>query len=474
MSFHSFVMLAGMRTGSNFLEANLNELDGLTCHGEAFNPAFIGYPKRDEVLGISRTARDANPFALLEQMRTQPGLHGFRYFHDHDPRILEDILSDAGCAKIILTRNPLDSYISLKIAQETGQWKLTNVKMAKSGLARFDRGEFESHLQQAQDFQVQILSHLQKTGQTGFYIGYDDLHDLEVINGLARWLGCSDQLTALNGDLKPQNPKSAADKLQNAAEMEQALARLDRFNLTRTPNFEPRRGAVVPSYVAAAKAPLLYQGIRGGPEAALLDWLAALDAGPREALQQGFTQSSLRKWQRQHKSHRSFTVLRHPLARAHACFCERILPHEGDGYLVLREQLRRHHQVPLKARDDAPGYDHRAAFEAFLTFLGRNLNGQTAQRVDPWWISQGAVLEGFSKVRVPDALIREEDLAEELALLGAQVGLRNIPPVPEQTDPYAERLAEIYDKHLEKKAREVYQRDFLTFGFGPWRVCAPE
>ena len=41
-SFTSFVVLAEMRTGSNFLEANLNALEGVTCHGEAFNPHFIG------------------------------------------------------------------------------------------------------------------------------------------------------------------------------------------------------------------------------------------------------------------------------------------------------------------------------------------------------------------------------------------------------------------------------------------------
>ena len=36
--FDSFVMFAEMRTGSNFLESNLNALDGVTCLGELFNP----------------------------------------------------------------------------------------------------------------------------------------------------------------------------------------------------------------------------------------------------------------------------------------------------------------------------------------------------------------------------------------------------------------------------------------------------
>lgn len=458
-------MLAEMRTGSNFLEANLNRFDGVTCNGEAFNPAFVGYPNQDDLFGITKEMREDDPHALLKQIRVQVGLHGFRYFHDHDPRILDDILADETCAKIILTRNPIDSYISLKIANATGQWKLTNAKMARSQDVSFDLSEFQTHLAASQDFQVRILNTLQRSGQTGFYISYDDLRDLEVINGLARWLGCKDQLAQLDDTLKPQNPKPATTKVVNPDHMADALARMDRFNLTRTPNFEPRRGPVVPSYAAAAQTPLLYQGIRGGPEQAVLQWLADLDG---EAPLSGFTQASLRKWQRQNKSHRSFAVLRHPLARAHAVFCEKILAIGPDTYVQMREELRRHHQVPLKADPDAPGYDHRAGFEGFLNFLGRNLNGQTSLRVDPYWTSQSVVLEGFSGVRVPDVLIRETELDAGLRAICGLVGRADIPDLAAPVDPYADRLAQIYDKDLEKLARQIYQRDFVSFGFGRW------
>ena len=124
-SFTSFVVLAEMRTGSNFLETNLNALEGVTCHGEAFNPHFIGYPNSTEILGISQQGREDDPHQLLAAIRDDADLGGFRYFHDHDPRILDTILDDPQVAKIILTRNPLDSYVSWKIAQATGQWKLT-------------------------------------------------------------------------------------------------------------------------------------------------------------------------------------------------------------------------------------------------------------------------------------------------------------------------------------------------------------
>ena len=85
--FDSFVVFAEMRTGSNFLEANLNAFDGITCHGEAFNPHFIGYPNSGDILGITQEERDRDPLRLLNQIRmaTPGGIGGFRYFHDPDP-----------------------------------------------------------------------------------------------------------------------------------------------------------------------------------------------------------------------------------------------------------------------------------------------------------------------------------------------------------------------------------------------------
>lgn len=188
--FTSFVVFAEMRTGSNFLESNLNALDGVACLGEVFNPHFIGYPKSDNVLGVSLDDRLADPLPLLEKIKQTPDqISGFRFFHDHDPRVINPILDDDSCAKIILTRNPADSYVSWKIAQATNQWKLTNPTRRKEALAHFDPVEFENHLGDLQAFQIRLLNRLQTSGQTAFYIAYEDLHDLDVINGLAKWLG---------------------------------------------------------------------------------------------------------------------------------------------------------------------------------------------------------------------------------------------------------------------------------------------
>ena len=53
-AFDCFVIFADMRTGSNFLETALNSVEGVICHGEAYNPAFVGYPKRTHLLDFDR------------------------------------------------------------------------------------------------------------------------------------------------------------------------------------------------------------------------------------------------------------------------------------------------------------------------------------------------------------------------------------------------------------------------------------
>ena len=234
--FDYFVVFAEMRTGSNFLEANINAFDGLTCHGEAFNPNFISYPNRTESLGMSFEDRNADPSDLIACVKAADGLNGFRFFNSHDLRVFDEILDDPRCAKIILTRNPIESYVSWKIAKATGQWKLMDVKRLREDTVEFDVPEFEKHIGKVQAFQVRLLNGLQKSGQTAFYLDYEDLRDVEVMNGMTAFMGSDARLTELDKSLKKQNPSPMSDKVENFDQMEDALARLDRFNLNRTPN----------------------------------------------------------------------------------------------------------------------------------------------------------------------------------------------------------------------------------------------
>lgn len=459
--FDSFVVLAGMRTGSNYLEANLNSVPGLICHGEVFNPAFIGKKDQVEMFGVTLAAREADPFSLLRKLRDgHAGLVGFRFFHDHDPRVLAAVLADPARAKIILTRNPLESYVSLRIARKTGQWKLGDGKALKTAKVRFDASGFEMHLDQVQAFLALIKRNLQKTGQAAFHLDYDDLQDLEVLNGLVRYLGISAELAAADGALKKQNPATLTEKVTNPAEMETALSKMDSFGVGHMPIFEARRGAGIPGFLASDKAKLLYMPMRGGTDGAVAGWLAAL--GP---VLGDFNQKALRQWKRSHPGHRSFTVLRHPVARAFAAFTERVLM--GD-LPELRGLLARNYNVKLPevSENFADDAALRAAFLGFLQFLKLNLGGQTGFRVDAHWASQTAVLQGFAQFQGPDHVLREDRLMEGLSYLAAEAGVA----CPVVQTPIPPALAAIYDSELEAAARDAYSRDYMGFGFADWQV----
>ncbi|QUJ76137.1 nodulation protein NodH [Sulfitobacter albidus] len=471
--FDSFVVFAEMRTGSNFLEANLNSFAGITCHGEAFNPHFIGYPNSSSILGVDQETRDRDPGILLRAIREdQAGMGGFRYFHDHDPRVLDRVLDDPRVGKVILTRNPLESYISWKIAQATGQWKLTDMKARKAAQAIFNADEFEAHLEALQQFQLKLMNRLQTSGQTAFYVAYEDLQSVEVMNGVAAYLGVPEAIEGLDKSLKKQNPSPLSEKVANYGAMVQALGKLDRFDLTRTPNFEPRRGPNVPGYVAGVKAPLLFMPMAGGPQQSLRRWLAALDGEKPNALTTKMTQKDLRQWKRKHEGHRSFTVLRHPALRVHEVFCHRILNAGQGSYVQLRRTLVRRYKLPLPGEGEERGIDraaHRAAFVAFVEFLRGNLAGQTAIRVDAGWATQAANVQGFGEFTLPDLILREDQLAQELPLLAARFGYNGVPAIAAEEARGPFTLADIYDAEIEALIADVYQRDYMMFGFGAWR-----
>ncbi|MDV7145126.1 nodulation protein NodH [Tropicimonas sp. TH_r6] len=471
--FDGFVLLAEMRTGSNFLEETLNLCPGLTCHGEAFNPAFLGHHDGTELFGMKLAERDADPLELMKRIfaRTD-GLGGFRLFHDHEPAVLEAILPDPRIAKIHLSRNPLESYVSRKIATATGQWRLTNERHRKSQKIRFEPGEFAEMVQGLRAHQARVSRALKLSGQTAFALSFEEAGDVEILNGLLRFLGLEERLPAVSDRLKRQNPAALSDKVENFEEMRAALAGMDLAGLVQSPGeAEPRHDATVPSFVAAPHSPLLFMPVKGGPNAAIETWLGQLDGD--QTLQRGFTRKSLRQWKNRNKGGRSFTVVCHPLERAYAVFERYILDCGPGGFLAIRRHLRADLGLPIPEEKPDANYgssERRTAFLGYLDFVKKTLAGQTNQRSDPAFSSQATLVQSLSEVFTPDMVIRIDQLPLGLRQVFRQAGLSDPPPVPKAVMPGRARLAEIHDADLEMAARTVYNRDYMAFGFKRWKA----
>ncbi|MFN0115394.1 MAG: nodulation protein NodH [Paracoccaceae bacterium] len=458
-----FVVLAGMRTGSNLLEAHLNSAEGLRCHGEAFNPAFVGQPGGRSVLGMTQRARDGDPDTLIDRIVAAPGLNGFRLFPGHSERALERALLDPACAKIVLTRDPPDSFLSLLAARATGQWRISDARDRKTAEFDFDPAEFRTFLDERDRFHRHIARALRTTGQTAFHIGYDDLGDLAIVNGLIAFLGAR-PIAALAGTVVRQNPGGLVHAVRNRDDMERALRETGQC-AAFVPDFaEVRRGPQVPGFVAAKGAPLLYMPVAGVPRDWVLPWLAGIGQGAEAGLTEGFTQSTLRAWMRDRPGHRAFTLVRHPVARAWEAFTAARDTVAPDWQ---RAEIGRAAGIDLPPEVSGPGASPQAEsgalFLAFLKLVRLRLADPALGAVPAAWAGQSAVIAGFSEFRPPDAILRASCLAEGFKTLAGNDG----PPGIAAPAPSA-ALADVFDPSIEAAARAAYARDYINFGFGDW------
>ncbi|WP_068116086.1 hypothetical protein [Tropicimonas marinistellae] len=470
--FHGFVLFAEMRTGSNYLEETLNLFPSLQCHGEAFNPEFVGQPGWRDLFGLDKATRDADPLEMLRRIsQNSEGLGGFRFFHDHDTRVLDKVLADPRIAKIILHRNPLDAYVSLKIAVATGQWRLTDATHRKSARVRFDPAEFEATFARQQEFRNRVRRALQVSGQTAFELSYEDTGHLDVVNGLAAFLGETHKLDALSNRLKRQNPAPLSEKVENFTEMQAALAEMNLSGLTHADAEAFRHAPAVQTYLVSPRTPLLFMPLKGGPTETISAWLAALDdVGPDE-LRGDLTQKSLRQWKNHNKDGRSFTVVSHPVARAHSVFCRYILSTGPGSFAAIRAHLREDVGLPLPENAPNGSYetrDHHAAFLGFLEFVRRNLSGQTRHRTDPAFSTQASLLQSMAEFLAPDVVIRADQLDLGLTQLCQQIGRRRMPAPPRNTATDVRLLSAIYDADVEAAVRAAYNRDYMAFGYRSW------
>ena len=468
--FDYWVVLGGMRTGSNLLEEYLGAMPGIESHGELFNPHFFGKPGEKTRFGLSMAARDADPVRTVGAMRTNAsGLPGFRLFYDHDPRVIRHVLDDPQAAKIVLTRRPIDSYVSLKIARKTDQWWLGDMKTAKVARVPFDADEYVSFLNTLAAFQGEIAYRLQVTGQTAFHIAYDDLSDPDVIAGLGKYLGADGPPDPARVRAKVQNPTPVRDRLTNPADAEEALLSIAAPDIGRVPVHEPERGPALKMFRVCKSAPLLYMPIRGAGFDPIPDWLKAVD--PEGKVESGLTQRDMRRWKRQHPGHRGFSVVRHPLERVHDSFCRFILPAGEESYADVRAGLTGRYEVPLPPDGPGDGWTlerHRAAFLAFLEFLKGNLGGQTSLRVDNTWATQDMLLSAIGQFAIPDRVIREDSLAESLGWIASEAGVSAPPLEGGFAVPAPFPLAEVVTDDIHAAAEAAYRRDYLMFGYRRW------
>lgn len=228
-----FVLLASQRTGSNVLNQNLNQFPGVLCHNEVFNPAFVGLatPYLNLFGGKeqAKETRDADPVAFRDALLkvSDAGCVGFHLFPGHQQAVIDDVLANPEIRKVCLRRSVFQSYISLRIAQQTNVWLVRHPPVEGKATGEkapvkveFDAQDFERYENELRKFWNQVFTVLERTGQECFSIWYSQVNDIDVLNRCAEFIGAPAPIKELQKTLKKQNPASLIDKVSNYADLE--------------------------------------------------------------------------------------------------------------------------------------------------------------------------------------------------------------------------------------------------------------
>jgi len=227
-----FVILAAMRTGSNLLQSNLNQFKDILCLGELFNRSFVGinipgksnksfagYSRED----VERRNRDRALFFDTVYADATGKVFGFRMFKGQDDKLLDTILQNKKCRKVILKRNDLDSFISLQIANKSRKWLNRNPDHIQEDRVRFSMRKFLQYLEQNERFYSYCESVICDTGQACYDIRYEQVKDLHELNRLAGFIGSRCRKQGIKERIFKQTLPGLEHKVENYEGMIQAL-----------------------------------------------------------------------------------------------------------------------------------------------------------------------------------------------------------------------------------------------------------
>ncbi|MGM9487217.1 hypothetical protein [Ideonella sp. YS5] len=228
----AFLLVGMMRSGSNFLERQLNLLPDVRCHGELFNPAFVGlgHEAAGRPPGYAREdtgARNADEDAFIAQVdqACDRRVVGLRLFLDHSAQMTARLLYDPGVAKVVLSRNLLEAYISLETARETGVWLTTEAAKAPPKPVKVEINKLVTFALRQSLYYNDVQTVLHQTGQRYLQVDYNEIKDLAKLNEIARFVGSEHQFKAVTEPIRKQNPGTLEERILDFPKLLEELKR---------------------------------------------------------------------------------------------------------------------------------------------------------------------------------------------------------------------------------------------------------
>ena len=231
-----FAVVGMMRSGSNFVERALDDAPDVLCHGELFNPHFVGihHTKNKIFAGyerenIEKRNDDLEKFHSTILKNSAAPIVGMRIFCEHQQEALNQIVMNAEIKKIILRRNLLEAFLSLKRASNSGQWLVGDKKfLAKIDPIEIDFIEFIQFVCMQSLFFNEVVSTLEKTGQKYVQLDYTEIKSPEKINEIFEFIGSKHRVDVVEEKLVKQNQLPIEKSIANFDEFK---TKLEKSNL---------------------------------------------------------------------------------------------------------------------------------------------------------------------------------------------------------------------------------------------------
>ncbi|MEK8030642.1 sulfotransferase domain-containing protein [Ideonella sp. DXS29W] len=228
----AFLLVGMMRSGSNFLERQLNLLPDVRCHGELFNPSFIGFSHQvaTKIPGYARdnpAARNADEeaFTAAVDAACDRSVVGLRLFLDHSPAMTARLLYDANVKKIVLSRNLLEAYVSLETARETGVWLTTEAAKAPPKPVKVDINKLVTFSLRQSLYYNDVQTVLHQTGQSYLQVDYNEIKSLDKLNEIASFSGSKHRFAEVTEPIQKQNPGSLEERILDFPKLVEELKR---------------------------------------------------------------------------------------------------------------------------------------------------------------------------------------------------------------------------------------------------------
>lgn len=242
---NKFVIYCFPRTGSYHLTSLLDSCSDVSCYGELFKPGVIELPaeRRRMVKAGGPVQRDKHPLDFIEKVRLSGSkkIFGFKVFQQHVKRVpkLKTLFGRISWKKVILYREPVETYASVLRAQATNIWTLkedASVDPEKLNVKVTFTPESWKRFRSSYSTFLRNCARIAERPGT-FVIRYDQLNDPGCLAELLRFLGSEESVASLTSRFKKQYSGTVADSFLNWSELQGALASEPSFPEPPPPTF---------------------------------------------------------------------------------------------------------------------------------------------------------------------------------------------------------------------------------------------